>query len=157
MKIKLILLAALSFTYQMNAQTIEKSSIDSGGSLSVNGNIEMIYSIGKTNLQEFNEGNIILSEGFVSGNLLDFALNTEDVTNTVFKISLFPNPTINMFQISGLKEKVDLVMYDSAGKEVLRKRNYLNGKINIEQMSSGVYLVKISHATSSAIKRVVKN
>jgi hypothetical protein len=58
------LIFSLSFILQ--GQTIYKSSIDSGGDTSSNGNIQIMYTIGEVNVQEYSVGNIILSEGFVS-------------------------------------------------------------------------------------------
>ncbi len=49
------------------AQTIYKSSMDSGGGNTINGNIQLLYTIGEVNLQETTNGNISLSEGFISG------------------------------------------------------------------------------------------
>lgn len=48
------------------AQSIYKSSIDSGGATASKGDIQILYTIGEANVQESNSGNIILSEGFVS-------------------------------------------------------------------------------------------
>ena len=62
----LLLLFALTVT----SQTIYKSSIDSGGAISSNGNIQLMYTIGEVNIQESSAGNIQLSEGFISAQLL---------------------------------------------------------------------------------------
>ena len=48
------------------AQTIEKFSIDSGGDSAVNGDIEVLYTLGEVNVQELNVGDISVSEGFIS-------------------------------------------------------------------------------------------
>ena len=56
------------------SQTITKSSIDNGGAAVINGNIQMLYTIGEVNIREMTNGAISISEGFING----FALNTDD-------------------------------------------------------------------------------
>ncbi len=60
------LISALCFATISGAQSIYKSSIDSGGSVAGNGNIQMIATIGEVNVKETTVGNIKLSEGFIS-------------------------------------------------------------------------------------------
>ena len=145
----------LGFAWQPNAQTIEKFSIDSGGAALSVGNIQIVYTIGEVVIQEYSSGNVAVSEGFISENLLQFSLSNDDFVDTFFEISLYPNPVIDYFQISGLKEKTNLVIYDSMGKEVLRKNQYLNEKIDIENFYTGVYLVKLG--ASNVVKKIIKN
>jgi hypothetical protein len=59
-----ILIGQFSFS-----QSIYKSSIDSGGDSSTNGNIEVLYTIGEVFVAEQSAGNINLSEGFISAEL----------------------------------------------------------------------------------------
>lgn len=59
-----ILIGQFSFS-----QSIYKSSIDSGGGSSTNGNIQVLYTIGEVFVAEQSAGNIILSEGFISAQL----------------------------------------------------------------------------------------
>jgi hypothetical protein len=57
---------ALLITYISFGQTaIKKSSIDSGGDISTNGTLKIVYTIGEVALQENTTGNIHISEGFI--------------------------------------------------------------------------------------------
>ena len=58
----LFLLTSLS----LNAQTIEKFSIDSGGNSTSGGTIQMIYTIGEVSVQEINTPSVSISEGFIN-------------------------------------------------------------------------------------------
>ncbi|MDY2588348.1 hypothetical protein, partial [Winogradskyella aquimaris] len=46
-------------------QTVEKSSIDSGGASSTGSSLEVLYSIGEVAVNEVNTGSLIISEGFI--------------------------------------------------------------------------------------------
>lgn len=63
---KKLLLIALLATSSIQAQTIVKSSIDSGGGSVTAGNIQMLFSIGEVMVQERSAGNIQISEGFIN-------------------------------------------------------------------------------------------
>ncbi len=66
---QLTLIVMLLFGGILWGQSIYKSSIDSGGASASNGNIQIVYTIGEVNVQESSAGNIVLSEGFISGAL----------------------------------------------------------------------------------------
>ncbi|WP_298904206.1 hemagglutinin protein [uncultured Psychroserpens sp.] len=50
----------------LNAQTIEKFSIDSGGRSTTTGNIQITYTLGEVNVQEINTPSVSISEGFIN-------------------------------------------------------------------------------------------
>ena len=68
----------LLFAFTINAQSIEKFSIDSGGASSTAGGIEILYTIGEVNVQELNVGGIIVSEGFINPEKCSGATTTWD-------------------------------------------------------------------------------
>ncbi len=63
---KFLIIPVMLFSSILVAQSIYKSSIDSGGASSSNGNIQVIYTMGEVFVAEQSTENIILSEGFVS-------------------------------------------------------------------------------------------
>jgi len=67
MKTKIFLIA-LFLSQIALAQTLYKSSIDNGGAIVSNANIQMLYTIGEVNVQEVTVGNIGISEGFIDPN-----------------------------------------------------------------------------------------
>ena len=95
------------------------------------------------------------SIGYAIVTVEPYALGIEEYRD--LNILVYPNPTMKSFQISGLKEKTNLVIYDTTGKEVFRKRDYLDEKINIERFSSGVYMIRLTHDTLSTTKKIIKN
>ena len=57
------------------SQSIEKFSIDSGGASSTVGNIEILYTIGEVTINEFSNGSIQVSEGFINPLQLSISMN----------------------------------------------------------------------------------
>ncbi|RKE94901.1 hemagglutinin protein [Ichthyenterobacterium magnum] len=53
----------------VNAQSIEKFSIDAGGASTTVGGIEILYTIGEVNVQEYSTPSFSVSEGFINANL----------------------------------------------------------------------------------------
>ncbi|GEQ85190.1 hypothetical protein ULMS_06980 [Patiriisocius marinistellae] len=72
---KKTLIIALLFSIVVNAQTIVKSSIDSGGGSVSAGNIQMLYTIGEVFVQERSAGDIQVSEGFINPISLKLTIN----------------------------------------------------------------------------------
>ncbi|WP_347921769.1 hemagglutinin protein [Pontimicrobium sp. SW4] len=52
----------------INAQTIEKYSIDSGGAIASAGGMELMYTLGETSIQELKVSGTSMSEGFINSN-----------------------------------------------------------------------------------------
>ncbi len=63
---KLILIAIMVIWNLSFSQTIEKSSIDSGGASVTVGNIQLLYTIGEVFVAERSAATISVSEGFIS-------------------------------------------------------------------------------------------
>jgi hypothetical protein len=66
MKTKFSILAILLLPIMINAQTIEKFSIDSGGASASAGGIQILYTIGEVTLQEYRTPTLSVSEGFIN-------------------------------------------------------------------------------------------
>ncbi len=75
MKTALTILILLLVPFFGMSQSIEKFSIDSGGASSTVGNIEILYTIGEVNVQEFANGSIQVSEGFINPLQLSISIN----------------------------------------------------------------------------------
>ena len=66
MNTKFTFLAILLTSFICNAQTIEKFSIDSGGASVTIGDIQILYTIGEVNVQEYSTATLSISEGFIN-------------------------------------------------------------------------------------------
>ncbi len=80
------------------------------------------------------------------------ALGTQEIQ--ISQIKIYPNPTNNTFEISGLKEGI-IEIIDSQGRTV--KQRVLNeNHYSISELSSGIYFVKITSEKTSITKQLIK-
>ena len=94
----IFLIVTFLFSVVLSAQTIANFSIDNGGVSSEN-SIKILYTIGEVNIQEHSVGNIILSEGFINGNITSSTLGLEDEDLLGQKIIVYPNPVSDIINI----------------------------------------------------------
>lgn len=79
-------------------------------------------------------------------------LNIED--HQLSEVKIYPNPTANCFEISGLNEGIIRIL-DYQGRTV--KQMVINeNSYSISELSSGIYFVIITSDNSSVIERLVK-
>ena len=96
---------------------------------------------------------------------LDFDVSAFTVTpslaiddNQKSKINLFPNPVKNMLQISNLSEVSDLAIYNLLGQEVFAKKSVSSeSQIDVSNLNSGTYIVKIANDAKMDSFKIVKN
>ncbi len=97
-------------------------------------------------------GSIQISE-FVFDNSPTLSLKE----NALATFTMYPNPANNVLNIKSASsiEKVDI--YNIVGKQILSTKGFVNStEINISNLSSGVYLVKIiDQNNNSAIKKLI--
>lgn len=149
---KYLVLITIGFAcFQIQAQTIEKFSIDNGGASTVNGNIAIVYTIGELNVQELNAGNILLSEGFINSNFGE-TLSITEVNPIENQLLLYPNPAEEVFYVSSSEPIIQLTLYDVSGKQIAQTGK---SQMLISDLASGVYFVRISTETNHTIKRLV--
>jgi hypothetical protein len=134
----------------IQAQTIEKFSIDSGGDNFNDGTVQVLYTIGEVNVQELIAGNLIVSEGFIiSGNAGPLSIY-EPIVN---KIVVFPNPTSRFINISSDILITKIEIYDLLGKQILTTG--FQNQIDVSSYQAGIYLIKLYFEKQYSIKRFV--
>lgn len=149
MKTKLIYLIMCVGVWTQ-AQTIEKFSIDSGGSSTSTGSIQILYTLGEVCVQEYSLGNLQVSEGFINsfpeGTL---GLATETPAENVL---LYPNPAHDRFYVTGTQPIKKLMLYDMSGKLMASTDQ---NQMAVGHLASGVYFVQIVTQATSEVKRLV--
>ena len=77
----------------------------------------------------------------------------------LFNLMIYPNPTSGVLNISGINKDmvINAELYDLSGKLVqpLGRLNEQNNAFNIEGLSSGVYVLKLSSDTDARHIRIV--
>ncbi|MFC3159645.1 T9SS type A sorting domain-containing protein [Chryseobacterium arachidis] len=87
-------------------------------------------------------GNLTPSNATMTGDLHSTSLATSDVNADISKIQIFPNPVADVIRISGINNGQSIQIYNMTGQLV--KSEVFDSKINVSELSSGVYLLKIN-------------
>ena len=149
---KIYTLLVLLITGTLAAQTIENFTIDSGGTTATKGNINILYTVGEANMQEYHVDNTRLSEGFINSALTETTLDVdEEIHNQM--IVIYPNPTSEVINIKS-QESISLIqLFDAIGKIVLTTKE--SSKIKVNHLQSGLYFLKITSEKGKLTKRVI--
>ncbi|WP_430409776.1 T9SS type A sorting domain-containing protein [Kordia sp.] len=80
-------------------------------------------------------------------------LSVDDVTQNSKDVALFPNPTNDFIEISGIETEEDYIIYNTLGMIVKQGIVADRKKINVTDLKSAVYFLKIGNTDT---KRFVK-
>jgi len=70
-------------------------------------------------------------------------------------VTIYPNPTDNYLFIEGNKNPISISIYNLLGAEVITKSN--TNKIDVSELSNGVYIIKISDGIGQTDRKFIKN
>ena len=70
-------------------------------------------------------------------------------------VTIYPNPTDNYLFIEGNKNPISISIYNLLGAEVISKSN--TDKINVSELSNGVYVIRISDGIGQTDRKFIKN
>ena len=70
-------------------------------------------------------------------------------------VFVYPNPTDNYLFIEGNKNPISISIYNLLGAEVISKSN--TDKINVGELSKGVYIIRISDGLGQTYRKFIKN
>ncbi len=114
------------------------------------------------NLKEYITGNCIIRVGGIpgtGGNALfidDISLSNDNGNieeEKTVEVTIFPNPTTNTIYINNVSLlNMDYEIYDNTGKLIMKDNNN-NNSINVEQLTSGRYTLKINKNIFNFIKQ----
>jgi len=136
----------------LQAQTVEKFSIDSGGAAVNTGGIDMLYTIGELNVQEFSAGGIQISEGFIN-DAFEQTLGITEPNLSTANIKVFPNPaseTINIESNMGI-DKVEV--FNTLG-QLLHSTSQIN-QMDVSQLTAGIYMLKFHVQSKTLTKKII--
>ena len=118
------------------------------------------------------QAEVIFRIVFISdGGLGQLGVNIDDfviegaLSNQEFElknIAIYPNPSSRIFNISSGDKQIDKIeIYDVSGKNIKTINNFSNNnsenKLDINEVSNGIYFVKITSENQNTIKRIIKN
>lgn len=76
------------------------------------------------------------------------ALGTQDYTTNRSTVSIFPNPTKNRINLSGLSKTEHYTIYSALGLKVSNGKIINGGSIAVHHLSNGVYFLKLDDGTT---------
>jgi hypothetical protein len=82
--------------------------------------------------------------------LVSVAVNTFELG-----ISVYPNPTNNYLFIEGNKNSISFSIYNLLGKKVMSVKN--SNRVDVRDLSNGVYTIRISDGVSQTDRKFIKN
>jgi phosphodiesterase/alkaline phosphatase D-like protein len=93
----------------------------------------------------------------VYGNTESFSTSATGI-NTVKaeKVTLYPNPVKDAFQISGINGKAEITVLDVNGKTLFTKDVTSNESISANTLPQGVYIVRITTEGTTVEQKIVK-
>lgn len=77
--------------------------------------------------------------------------------NTLAQLSLYPNPATHYFKVKGFSENIDVEIYSQTGQLVSALKNVSQQMVDVSQLNSGLYMVRVSSDQKNALFRLVKN
>lgn len=87
----------------------------------------------------------------------------EEIINSILpvanssKISLYPNPATDFFRISGLEDTALITISDLYCRVLLKAKISNDENISVSSLRKGVYIAKITTATATVERKLVKH
>ncbi len=75
-------------------------------------------------------------------------------SNSLFQVEVYPNPSKDGFHIKGIKNKTSIDLFSTEGRK-LETKTLVNDSYLNYNLSSGIYLLKISSEGKAVIKKIV--
>ena len=136
--------------------------MSSGASVTVNG----VAQVSGTTVNDFSSGSLIYTVTAEDGTTTqDWTVNvTKEVVagfnnNNKTNIVVFPNPATDYIIVDNTKNINNILIIDVNGKIV--KQTNVNGlssgKINISELKTGLYFVKLISNDNYQVKKIIKN
>ncbi|PQV48876.1 putative secreted protein (Por secretion system target) [Jejuia pallidilutea] len=97
----------------------------------------------------------VLGSGYGSENVTAASLSNDIFSVSSFKI--YPNPANTSITIKSSDVKIESVeVFNMLGKNILKSR-LVDDKLNVSELASGVYMLRISSTNASTTRRIVIN
>lgn len=146
----LALLALCSFT---TSQAQVQNVVASSGGTMIQASISVDFTLGEV-VADFSEaGGLVISQGFHQPELK----TTGAIETAGLPVALFPNPTRSGVQVEWGTGVAQLEVYDVAGQQVCSlSRPGPSTYVNLDVLSAGHYLMRVSTTESSSIHNLIK-
>ena len=130
------------------AQTYAQSTLSASADYKETPTMSLSWTIGEPVTETVSDGTNMLTQGFHQSKLTVTAIKTQ-TANEVFY--LYPNPTQELINISGISMGSKFVIYDISGKVVSNGILQTNS-INLSSLNAGIYIVEMKSQKIRVIK-----
>ena len=86
--------------------------------------------------------------------MLPNSVYTLNASNTLHGISIYPNPVANTLSVNGIQEPVTVEIINASGQKV--KREIIGSEIDMSNLATGFYLIRIINSSDSKLFKVMK-
>jgi hypothetical protein len=160
MKRYLFILITVFFALSVNAQQVKQEVIASAGGYNVATGISISWTLGETIIPTYTYGTTFsLTHGFQQQLLVT---SVEENLEDLVKITVYPNPASDNLNIrfeEPLDGEVSIFLLNSLGKLVktdVIEATMVEKQINLQDLPSGVYYLKLTKDKLSNVYKVVK-
>lgn len=95
--------------------------------------------------------------GEANGTLVIDAITGVEDAREQLNITVYPNPVVDGFSISGVSMAESLYVYTVQGQKVINKSNVQSGEqIDMREFASGTYMIIIDHQGQLVNRRIIK-
>jgi Leucine-rich repeat (LRR) protein len=75
--------------------------------------------------------------------------------NQLSELSFYPNPTHNQINLNGLEYPADIIIYNISG-QLMKSFQQINKTIDITELTTGVYILRLALKDKTVVQKVVK-
>jgi hypothetical protein len=157
----LILLLINAFTAITFGQTLHHQMLSSqGGNNTSTSGLIVKHTVGQQSVTGTSSGTLIIQQGFQQSNWNKIISSNNSVAITT---TTYPNPfrDIVKFKFSGsIGDTVSIIIYDVLGRQVFTDTLSItenNTSVNLSQLPSAEYFVKLSNNTFIYHTKIIKN
>ncbi|GIV32717.1 MAG: hypothetical protein KatS3mg031_0252 [Chitinophagales bacterium] len=139
---------------ESKAQTIERDVIATGGDYFTSPVINVSWTLGEPVTETVTNYDLTLTQGFQQGDLFKVTAIKEPLAER-FDISVYPNPTTDILNISmqnPLEEPVHVCIYSMQGEKVFSEKTQGNHfRIDLSALSTASYLLSLRRINGELI------
>jgi len=137
----------LSFTFIINAQSIDTSVIANSGGINSNASNILNFTIGETFIGPISN-TASIDQGFWYGAISSNTLSTEEIAVNNTTLAVYPNPVSTFFtiRISDV-DRYTISLFNSNGQKVVSQKVTaapLGNRIDISSLSQGIYMLSLT-------------
>ena len=129
-----------------NGQSIERDVIASAGDYFVSPALTLSWTMGESIVETVSNDYMTLTQGFQQGDMITLT-TVKDPLAELFDIKVFPNPTVDILNISINSQQDEIIivqLYNLTGERVLtEKTREKNISLNLADLAAANYLLSL--------------